>query len=350
MYPKITDIHIENFMSLEDVVLSFDSSNILFIEGYNDSGKSAVERALAVFMSNAYKSKQTKFIKDGTNYFKISMNFDDGVKITYKKSIDGSTLYEMYKDGELIFDTRKGDIESTAKGIPKVISEYLSVCTTDEGLFLNHRSTYDKQLLVQTTGSENYAALNSILKTVEISRAVKMINMDRNATNTAYTDSKRELEAAGMALERYQGIDSSLLSRVREASLQEEASLQKLDTLKSIYDKLYSRSQVKSLPEISVIDLSRVRELGRLLTLTQEYSSQKEKVLSDLPKIKTDNLNLLIKIKDLLTKKQDLESTSQKLDLQRHEYVDKREKFMTKLQESGIKYKKCDNCGSYVVL
>lgn len=47
---KILGLELENFMSIKEAKLVFDETNIINLKGYNDSGKSAITRALDVLM------------------------------------------------------------------------------------------------------------------------------------------------------------------------------------------------------------------------------------------------------------------------------------------------------------
>ena len=60
---------VENFMSIKEAKVEFDDTNIINFKGFNDSGKSAMLRALEVLLSNKYPTEQAKFIKDGESYF-----------------------------------------------------------------------------------------------------------------------------------------------------------------------------------------------------------------------------------------------------------------------------------------
>ena len=103
-----------NFMSIEHARCDFDEHNIIHLVGYNDSGKSSMLVALRCLLSNAFATKQVTFIQDDKDYFRVVCVFDDGIRILRDKYINGQSLYEMYKGGQLIFTTRSG------KPLPRV--------------------------------------------------------------------------------------------------------------------------------------------------------------------------------------------------------------------------------------
>lgn len=62
--------------------------------------------AVAVVFNNFKASKQANWIKDECKYFRIEVNFDDGVKIVRYKYLTGQSLYEMFKDGYLVYSSK----------------------------------------------------------------------------------------------------------------------------------------------------------------------------------------------------------------------------------------------------
>ena len=60
-YSKIKEVEVFNFMSFKHARLVFDETNILNLKGYNDSGKSAILRAVVVCLTDMYKRAQNKY-------------------------------------------------------------------------------------------------------------------------------------------------------------------------------------------------------------------------------------------------------------------------------------------------
>ena len=169
-FSRLLSWEVFNFMSVEHAICEFDDSNIVNIKGYNDSGKSAMLRALDVLFSNMKPTKQIDFIQDGKEYFRIVANFSDGVSILRDKYINGQSLYEMWKDNNCIFSTKKGNALTKVTEVPQPIRDYLCIVSYED-IVLNSRSCFEKQLGVQTTGSENYKLFNTVLKSEEIAPA-----------------------------------------------------------------------------------------------------------------------------------------------------------------------------------
>lgn len=178
-YPRMLYWEAWNFMSIEHGKCEFDDRNIVNLKGYNDSGKSAMLQALKVLISNSNPTKQIGFIQDDKDYFRVVAAFEDGVMILRDKYVNGQSLYEMYKDNQLIYTSKSGNALTRITEVPKPIADYLGLIMYD-GTCLNARACFEKQIGVQTTGSENYKMFNTVLKSEEIATASALLNNDRN--------------------------------------------------------------------------------------------------------------------------------------------------------------------------
>ena len=145
-YSRLIKWEVFNFMSIEHGECEFDDKNIVNLKGYNDSGKSAMLRALDVLMSNMSPQKQVEFIQDDKDFFRIIAYFDDGVSILRDKYINGQSLYEMYKDGTVIFSTKVGNALARVSEVPEPIRNYLGLIQYDNTV-LNSRSCFEKSCL-----------------------------------------------------------------------------------------------------------------------------------------------------------------------------------------------------------
>ena len=223
-FSKIVGLELENFMSIKEAKLVFDDSNIINLKGYNDSGKSNIVRSLNVLLFDSYKRAQKNFIKHGEQYFRIKLHFDDGVAIVRDKYINGASLYEMYKDGELVFSTKVGSTLTQVKSVPLEIKEYLAMTETSEGSYLNSQSIYDKQFLIETTGSENVELLNGVLKLKETGLATTAIKNDINHLSSSINGTLADIEAIKISLSRYESLDEgytySLFCRERNREME----------------------------------------------------------------------------------------------------------------------------------
>jgi hypothetical protein len=178
---KLVAIELQNFMSIGQARIEFDETGILNLCGYNDSGKSAITRSLEVVLYDGYSSDQVNFIMDDQDHFGIGLEFADGVSINKFKYANGKSVWEMIRNGEMLFTNRLSNGVAAMSDIPEVIANYLGVVKdehTDEQL--NVRRNTDKLFLINTTGGDNYKIINSVLRCDVLAESVKRMNEDRN--------------------------------------------------------------------------------------------------------------------------------------------------------------------------
>ena len=202
-YAPLTRITLTNFMSFPTCTVEyatgseedteFHPEGILNIKGFNDSGKSALLIATGVCLLNAYPRDQKSFIREGTDFFRVVCRFADGVSIIREKYADGRSLYEMVSESDgVLYTTRSGDMLTNVEGIPAPIEKYLGLFS-DGSFYLNMRRRTDPMLLVNTSGSENFTMLNSVLKTAELSEAAKDASNQANVLANELSDKQVEL-------------------------------------------------------------------------------------------------------------------------------------------------------------
>lgn len=288
---KVVAIELENFMSIGSARLEFDATGILNITGYNDSGKSAITRALEVLFYDAYSNDQVNFIRDGQPHFGIGLEFDDGVSINKFKYAGGPSVWEMYKEGQLVYTNRLSDGIASLQGIPDPIVAYLGVVQDDfTGEQLNVRRNTDKLFLIHTTGGDNYKIINSLLRCDVLAESVKRMNEDRNRLQAEVTNKatvsltlKAELndlvvlDEAGVALVT-QGVGNLRLIKQQTEFLISITSLQRQIADILVYEELPSA------------DSSRLRAISELLTLK---SSADLPLYPEAPPIDLERLKVL---------------------------------------------------------
>lgn len=287
-YSKIKEVEVFNFMSFKHARLVFDETNILNLKGYNDSGKSAILRAVVVCLTDMYKRAQNKYIRYGADYFRVVVTFDDGISIMRDKYMNGQSLYEMYKNGECIYTTKQGNRLTRIEGVPKTISDYLGLCVTENGC-LNYQSCSDRLLLVETTGSENYQELNSVLKSNEISRATALINSDRNEMNSKMIEMENEFNSNKAVLQSRSDVDEYIIGLVQEREEFSELIVGMKTDLEAIKGTITSLKEVKQIPEVSEIETGRLSDVERLVGILGKL--EKVQVLPKVEKLDVERLS-----------------------------------------------------------
>lgn len=267
-------------MVYSHAMVRFDEGNIINLKGYNSSGKSSLIKAVAVALMDLFPSKQVRLIKHGEDYFRVIVTFDDGVSIVRDKYVNGQSLYEMYKDRDLVFTTKVGNRLGKVSGVPEEIQNYLALCKMEvvnyEGSpYLNYQSRQDKLWLVETKGSENYASLNEILRTEDIVRAVKLLNTDRNRLISESNAIEADLNAIENQLDAVQGLDERHLLALedREQAVGREVNKYKgLKTISGIADVVKT---TRVHPEVHEVDIHRYSELVDIASDAKSLSTLK---------------------------------------------------------------------------
>lgn len=328
-YSKLTSIELINFMCYEHETLYFDDTGILNLKGYNDSGKSTIFRALSVVFQDGYKRIQTNFIRHDEDYFRIIVSFDDGVSVIRDKYLNGQSLYEMYKGSKLLFTTKEGRKLGKVTCVPEPIKKYFGMCESSTGM-INYQSRTTKLLLTDTTGSENYQDLHTVLKSVEISRASQLINADKNKLGQEMLRMESDLQSLELQLAACEKISEELVFKLSERELiarKNEDMLSDVKGIKSTLDtfvslvpppkvgrvdsrRLESISAVLNtlndvenltvLPRVEKVDTTKYRSLCNLVSISDEYEKFINTMLPVVNPVNTGQLELLLSLKEVL--------------------------------------------------
>lgn len=375
---KILGLELENFMSIKEAKLVFDETNILNLKGYNDSGKSAITRALDVLLFDSYKRAQKNFITHGEHYFRIKLHFDDGVTIVRDKYLNGSSLYEMYSEGQLIFSTKVGNTLTQVKDVPLEIREYLAMTETSEGNYLNSQSIYDKQFLIQTTGSENVELLNGVLKLKETGLATTAIKNDINQLSSSINGLLADIESIKISLERYEDLDEGFILLLSDLDSKYDEVERKYNQLVEVGDLLSDMAElplgipdlplidgglyasllgvassvgelakIKDIPTVDVISYNSYVQLLKLAELQKSYKNVNTYILV-IPLIDFNRLNMLKILGNSFKEFADISNTISSLTERSEELENESLKIQEYARENGISISKCDNCGALV--
>lgn len=249
-----------NFGPFADEKVEFpEGKAILHLEGYNNSGKSALLRGLDMLLFGGSKRNQVKFVRDGTDYFEIEAGFSDGVALSmrkYDKAEGSGVYYEMWKDGERVFTTKEGRALTAVKNLPKPFVRYVDGLLT-KGANFNYRGPEDNLLLTNTTAAENNASLNDVLQFTAISDAVDSLNKDINRVNSEYAVAQGKFSAIDDELTEYYGVTQRRVEDLDRLLLEGEKLAPRVTEVADLTKKSGGLG-------IRVADMSRSVELERL--------------------------------------------------------------------------------------
>ena len=292
-------------MSFKKAKIAFDGTNIINIKGYNDSGKSAVLRALVVCFMDMWKASQKKFIRHGEEYFRIVVTFDDGVSILRDKYANGQSLYEVYRDGKLEFTTKQGNKLSKIDGVPEIIQDYLGLCVTDS-VYLNYQSCVDRLPVVDTKGSENYQMFHEVLRMEEIYRANNMVNTDKNELGGRITVLEEEVRKNEILLERCGDVSEEFIDELSKLEEEAEETNKRKSLLDETKDIMNRYESIEVLPEIKKVSDSRLKEVVQIKNTLDSLNSIE--TLPRIEKVSADRLKEVVKIKGALESLEKMES------------------------------------------
>lgn len=295
-YPRMLYWEVWNFMSIEHGKCEFDDRNIVNLKGYNDSGKSAMLQALKVLIANSNPTKQVGFIQDDKDYFRVVAAFDDGVMILRDKYINGQSLYEMYKNNQLIFTSKSGNALTRITEVPKPIADYLGLIMYD-GTCLNARACFEKQIGVQTTGSENYKMFNTVLKSEEIATASALLNNDRNKLASDINAVDADLQAQKGFLGNKDKITAEVVGYLKDHDSTLDQYLTMESTLGTIRTLRASKDAVVIYPELSGVDATQLAELDTIARQMSMLSAIK--IAPQLDEVDALQLQALVNIKSV---------------------------------------------------
>ena len=369
-FAKIKEYEVWNFMSIKHAKVSFDDRNIINFKGYNDSGKSTMIRALEVCLYNRYPSSQSKFIRDDESYFRVLVTFEDGIQILKDKYSNGKGLYEMYKDGQVIFSTKKDGVLTKITGVPEPIEKYLGLVSYDD-IYLNSRSCFEKQLLVETKGKENYNFLNSTLKSEELSVAGTLLNNDKNKllSEKSRYDAEYDIFSA----------DFGKFGEMSVSSIDKNIDItsEKLSALEQMKATRVNLGQIPDIPEVVGIDCTQIDKMNEIRGITSQLSQlpnipelqftgtvqldsllniiktrnaldelNKSNLEHELHKVDSDKITLIGAIKNKYSDISEIEKQNKELDDELKTLEEEIQKLSSEATDFNRKVLRCKNCGA----
>lgn len=301
----IKKIHIENFMSIANADIEFDDSNIIDLCGYNDSGKSAVIRLIDIMFYNAYSMEQVHFIRQGEDYFKCIMYFDDGVEYERIKLDTGASVFVLRKDGQQIYTNQSGRQVINTGGIPKVISDYLGVVKDDYTKEeLNVRRCTDRLFLINTTGGDNYKILNTILQSEALAETSTKLNTDKNKLQQEVVAKYNQLSALNTQRKETPVVPEDMLTRL-ESETDALVSMQtQFEDISGVSTAKQNLNDIVITPKVSTVDIEKYGELQGILKYKQEsetaipvkVSTVNTEVITELSNLNNLRLNSEISV------------------------------------------------------
>lgn len=289
----------KNFMSLKEAKFEFDEhGNVISLVGYNDSGKSAGLKLLAVVLYDAFANEQVNYIHDDEDHFTAGVIFESGVEIRKHKMLNGKSLWEMEKDGVLVYSNRTpAGVITAMPTVPDVIAKYLNVAFDDVTKeYLNYRDADSKLIMVSTSGGDNYKMLNAFLRhdvlaesSLRVSKRVNEINNERVSATYRYNTLKGEADRLTFIPEDKLSNFKGLLGTVKDSRL-------RLSTLVDLKDKKSLLDSIVVYPELQTVDTTVLEGLQNIDSILRTLQ---EPIYSEVELIDVNLLNDMYALKSI---------------------------------------------------
>jgi len=200
-------VRIKNFQSLKDI--SFEIKGMTTITGQNNSGKTAIMRALrGVWENTACES----YIRSGEAYFSVSMDFEDGQSVLWEKGTEkpngkGGTINRYVINGVTYNDVGQGVPE--ALDALKITSVQASGHTLWPQIATQFPDTQHSSqvFLLDKTGPVIAEAIADVEKVGLLNRALKESETDRRTANAELKTRRKDESEVAKGLERFEGLE-----------------------------------------------------------------------------------------------------------------------------------------------
>lgn len=312
-YSPIHKLYIRNFRNLGDVELDFSQSPIIALVGENEAGKTSVIKAFATCALHANPRDQKDYIRDGTKMFGVSIELENGQRITRIKEANGINSYQITDcQGNLIWNTNK-----LAEGLPEEVQKLIGLIAEPEtNEFLHIRTYEDKLLFVVTPNSTNYKVMYNALKVEQLTKAIKLGSGEVNTLKSAISSNDASILTLQGQLKSITVVDTEPLVNVKDRLVEQMAMLDKLERAKVLLDRVNQcEIQLGVLALIDKFKLESINEViaNKLVSVSRLLSRNNETVnllnrITDINNLEEIDYNIINKLYNILSKKEELDS------------------------------------------
>ena len=252
-------IEIENFQSV--VKADLEISGVTTITGQNNSGKSAIMRAIRGAFTNP--GNGSSYIHHGTDFFRVKISFDDGKYVMWERI--GRRATKGKKKGELIdlktnYEVNGVTYEGVANSVPDAVLEQgVGPITIGRDLVWPQlaKQVKDVFFLVDKPGSHVAEAVANVDNVAVLNAAIR--DCDKDARSVSSELKLRRTDYAGHQdkLEAMKGLDDvvAMVEETEKLHAQVERVQRGLVTVTGIRDRItVATAEVERLaPAMSIV-------------------------------------------------------------------------------------------------
>lgn len=191
-------VRIQNFQSIEDASIEVDGFTV--VTGPNNSGKSALMRAIRGVFTNAPAGS---LVRHGTPHLTVDITFEDGV-VRWEK---GKKLNRYTVNGKVL--------DNVGRGVPSEVSDIglQEVKAASDRLWPQIAEQFGGVLfLVDRPGSVVAEALSDVERVGKLSDALRLSESDRRSTAAELKIRRKDAVALEEELVAFEGLDDAALA------------------------------------------------------------------------------------------------------------------------------------------
>ena len=193
-------VRVRNFQSLEDAEIVIDG--FVVVSGPNNSGKSALMRAIRALFTNASPGP---LLRHGEAFLSVEISFEDGTTVLWEKGSErpggkGKSINRYTLNGKVL--------SSVGRGVPPEVSS-LGVSEISAGsskIWPQIAEQFNPLFLLNNSGAVVAESLSDVEKVGRLTEALRLSEKDRRASSTELTLRRKDLAEAKEELEKFEGL------------------------------------------------------------------------------------------------------------------------------------------------
>lgn len=267
---KINQVHIHNFQSHEDTVISM-AGFLTTIVGPSDAGKSAVIRALrwAFFNEPA-----------GTQYMRVGTN-DTFVRVSY---VDGSSLLRARTKTTNYYVIEQSDgsterFEGFGQGVPDQVTEFTQMrkvqITDKDAISINLSEQLENAFLLGEKASLRAEAIGRLAGTHTIGQAHKIAGQDKFNANRDISRLKVKEAELDLQLEQFNDLEEeeNQLESLEKIATTVDQKQESLLPLKTIHEQLKTNKHMQQTYKDVLVKYKNMNQLTKMKETIESKAS-----------------------------------------------------------------------------
>lgn len=266
-------VHVKNFQSIVQSTVDIDGLTV--ITGPNNSGKTALMRAIRGVFTNA---KGNSFVRYGADTCEVTLEFPDGNTVTWEK---GKTTNRYTVNGKLL--------DKVGQGVPDEV-EALGVTSITAGsqtVWPQIAPQFTGQVfLLDQAGSVVAEALADVERVGKLSRALKAVDSDKRQAQSELKVRRADAKALVTEMAAFDGLDDAVkeVTTVEQSVAALKADQTRIEELSALSTRLDGYQQ-------------QVTKLAGIQTVSVPVADEPVSIAKD-----GANLSALMAIRDRLNK------------------------------------------------